>query len=57
VGDGREGAVVGGVGLLDRGPAVDVERGAVARRRVLERDAVAGERIGAPFEAGHGRKV
>ena len=57
VGDGREGAVVGRVGVLDRGPAVDVERGAVLRRRRLEGDAVADERLTAPFEAGHGRKV
>jgi hypothetical protein len=57
VGHGREGAVVRGVGLLDRGAAVHVERRAVAAGGVLERHAVADERLAAPFEAGHGRKV
>jgi hypothetical protein len=56
---GHEGKrpVVGRVGLLDHGPAVDVERRAVAGGRVIERHAVADERRAAPFETGHERKV
>ena len=43
VGHGGKGLVIGPVGVLDCGPAVDVERGAEGPRGVLQGDAVAPE--------------